>query len=345
MIKEYFIDDVNWDKVVKSIYNYDVFYLNKYLKAFQFQGAGVPILLEYKNKKDIAINVVFRRDISKSHNFQHILEKNKYFDLSSPYGYGGFIGIITDTNQLIKEWNEYCINHGYISEFVRFNLFSNYKDYFDGKIETQSHNVIRSLEEPLDEIWMDFKHKVRKNVKRANTYNLEIILDNTGEYLEDFLKIYYNTMDRSLAKNEYYFTKQFFDILTSMNKNMIYFHVSYKGKIISTELVIYGAYNCYSYLGGTDKDFFDLRPNDFLKYEIIKWAKQKGLKNFVLGGGYGADDGIFQYKACLAPHGIVSFYTGKKIINNTLYQKFVQLLKETNKNFDETSTFFPLYRS
>ena len=37
------------------------------------------------------------------------------------------------------------------------------------------------------------------------------------------------------------------------------------------------------------------RANDFLKFEVIKWAKEKGFKNYVLGGGYGTDDGIFQY--------------------------------------------------
>ena len=88
-------------------------------------------------------------------------------------------------------------------------------------------------------------------------------------------------------------------------------YVVHEGKIISTELVIYGTENAYSYLGGTDRDYFDVRPNDYLKYEIIKWAKAKGLKNFVLGGGYGADDGIFQYKLCLAPHGEYDFYIGR----------------------------------
>jgi lipid II:glycine glycyltransferase (peptidoglycan interpeptide bridge formation enzyme) len=105
-------------------------------------------------------------------------------------------------------------------------------------------------------------------------------------------------MDRANAEGEYYFSKEFFETIVSMQDNIMFFHVVYEGKIISTELVIYGAKNCYSYLGGTDRDYFDQRPNDFLKYEVIKWAKEKGLKNFVLGGGYGSDDGIFQYKLC-----------------------------------------------
>ena len=97
--------------------------------------------------------------------------------------------------------------------------------------------------------------------------------------------------------------------------------------------MIYGGENAYSFLGGTDSEFFDFRPNDLLKFEIIKWAKEKGLKNFILGGGYGEDDGIFQYKSCLAPHGIVDFYIGKKIYDENSYEKLISIRKNSIKNF------------
>ena len=111
--------------------------------------------------------------------------------------------------------------------------------------------------------------------------------------------------------------------------------------MISAELVIYGSENCYSYLGGTNSEYFDLRPNDFLKYEIIKWAKNKGLKNFVLGGGYGSDDGIYQYKLSLAPHGVYNFYIGRKVFDQKSYDELVSLRDENELN----EKFFPLYRS
>lgn len=121
----------------------------------------------------------------------------------------------------------------------------------------------------------------------------------------------------------------------------MFFHAVHEGRIVSTELVIYGAEHAYSYLGGTDKETFDLRPNDFLKYEIIKWTKEKGLKSFVLGGGYGADDGIFQYKLCLAPNGVQEFYIGRRIFDRQAYDTLVALRGDEPLN----EKFFPLYRS
>ena len=344
LIKEIGIkNQKEWDRIVRSFSNYDVFYLSGYSYAFMNESPknGLPVLLYYENGEDRAINVVFKRDVAMDPKLEGKIEKGQYYDLITPYGYGGFWGNVSDWDKLNQAYTAYCMDNHYVCEFVRFELFTDYYKHYDGNIETRTHNVVRSLEMPLDEMWMDFKQKVRKNVKKANTYNLEILIENTDRHLEDFLRIYYGTMDRADAKGEYYFSKRFYEDINQMTDNMMYFHVVYKGKIVSTELVIYGAENVYSYLGGTDREFFDVRPNDFLKYEIIKWAKEKGLKNFVLGGGYGADDGIFQYKLCLAPQGLYDFYIGRKIFDRDKYNRLVDI--RTGENLNEH--YFPLYRS
>lgn len=336
-------DQKTWDSIVRSFPDYDVFYLSGYSYAFMNESLrnGTPVLLYYENGEDRAINVVFKRDVAIDPKLKGKIEKGRYYDLISPYGYGGFWGNVSDWNKLNRVYAAYCTDNHYVCEFIRFELFADYYKNYDGEVETRTHNIVRSLEMPLDEIWMDFKQKVRKNVKRANTHNLECIIENTDEHLEDFLRIYYSTMDRTDAEGEYYFSKQFYEVLNEMKENVMYFHAVYEGKIVSTELVIFGSQNAYSYLGGTDRDYFDIRPNDYLKYEIIKWAHKKGLKNFVLGGGYGADDGIYQYKLCLAPHGLYNFYIGRKIFDKESYDKLVAF----RGNDELNEKFFPLYRS
>lgn len=343
----YTIDnEKKWDEIVTSVDAYDVFFLSGYVKAFMLENPanGIPLLFVYEDNIDKAINVVFKRDISKTIGFEDIAE-NTLFDLISPYGYGGFIGSVTNYDNLNKEYTSYCLNNGIICEFVRFNLFGEYYKNYPGVVKSNTHNVVRSLDMSDDEMWMDFKPKVRKNVKRAIQNNLEIIVDDTGEYLDDFLRIYYGTMERSNAEKHFFFSKGFFKTINSMTGHFVYFHIKHNEEIISTELVIIGSNNCYSYLGGTNHQYFDLRPNDLLKYEIIKWANKKGLNNFVLGGGYGADDGIFQYKVCLAPHGVVDFHIGKRIFD---IDKYDYLCKKRNIESHSLSpdeiVFFPEYR-
>lgn len=339
-------DREEWNRIVRSFKNYDVFYLNEYVAAFMKEDPenGIPLLLLYESGNDRAMNVVFRRDVAKDKKFQGKIEENSYFDLITPYGYGGFWGNVENWDDLNKTYQKYCQENGYICEFVRFELFSTYRKYYAGDVETRTHNVVRNLETPLDDIWMDFKQKVRKNVKRATKNGLQIIVENTDEHLKDFLDIYYSTMDRCDAQNSFFFSKEFFEEITLMNENIMYFYAVYDNKIVSAELVIYGSENCYSYLGGTNSEYFSVRPNDFLKYEIIKWAKEKGLKNFVLGGGYGADDGIFQYKTCLAPKGIVDFYIGKRIFDEKKHGELLNLRIKENPNI-EAMQYFPQYRA
>lgn len=348
MIREIDIkNQTEWDSIVRSFPNYDVFYLSQYSKVFMRESPknGEPVLLLYEDGIDRAINVFFRRDVAMDKHLTGKIERGSYYDLITPYGYGGFFGNISDWDKLNREYTAYCIENHYICEFVRFELFTDYHRHYGGEIESRTHNVVRSLDLPLDEMWMDFRQKVRKNVKKARSHGLSCIVENTGEYLDDFLRIYNGTMERTEAEGEYFFSRQFFEELNEMKGNVMYFHIFYEGKIISTELVIYGAENAYSYLGGTDSAYFDVRPNDYLKYEIIKWAKEKGLKNFVLGGGYGADDGIFQYKACLAPHGIVDFHIGKKVLNQNTYDELCSLrgIRSNSTNLEQVE-FFPEYR-
>jgi Acetyltransferase (GNAT) domain len=332
-----------WDSIVKGFENYDVNYLSGYAKAFAVHGEGEPLLFYYDDGDTKGINVVMKRDIALEKPFNDKLPINTLFDLSTPYGYGGFL-INGENHHVVNQaYDNYCREMGYVSEFVRFHLINNYQSNYNGSIETHTHNIIRTLDMPFDDMLMDFEHKVRKSLKKAAKAELKIVINTTGARLDEFLNIYYGTMNRSNAKETFYFSEEFFESLNKMENNYIYFHVLYKKEIISTELVLYGNENCYSFLGGTKKEFFHLCSNNFLKYEIIKWAKNKGLKRFILGGGYGADDGIFKYKKSFAPSGITEFYIGKKIFNQEKYNELVQI-RSADKNFNANTLFFPSYR-
>jgi hypothetical protein len=337
-------EDQKWDGIVKSFKNYEPHYLSAYAKAFQLHGDGEPLLYYYDDGSTRAMNVVMKRDIAEAVFFKNILPPNKMFDISTPYGYGGFWVEGGDCKALNRAYDNYCCEQGYVSEFVRFHLFSGYQPHYSGTSYTNTHNVVRSLALPLDEITREFAHKVRTNLRRASASGLQVEIDPRGDRLDDFLKIYYGTMNRKNATEDYFFPKKFFDTINKLNNNCVYIHVISEGQVVSTEIVLYGGENCYSFLGGTNREFFNLRPNEFLKYEVIKWAKENGFKNYVLGGGYGVDDELFKYKKYFAPNGVCDFYIGKKIFDQEKYAKLVAIRK-AEAGFDITGSFFPEYRT
>jgi hypothetical protein len=336
-------ESAKWDSIVKSFDRYDVYYLSCYAKAYERIGDGKPLLFYYESDTAKAMNVVMKRDIAESKPFLGKLEKNRWFDLSTPYGYGGFWIEGEDCESLEKEYVELCKEKGYISEFIRFHLYTKYTDVFEGKIESCTGNVVCPLDPDMEDIIKGFEHKVRKNMKRAHTAGLQVEIDEEGRRLKDFLDVYYGTMDRKDAKSYYYFPEEFFHTINELKENTVYIHVLYEDKVISTELILYGKENGYSFLGGTDSRYFHLRPNDFLKVEAIKWLKEKGLKRFVLGGGYGKDDGIFRFKKSFAPDNIRRFYIGKRIFNREKYDE-IMAIRNGERGFQCNNGFFPQYR-
>lgn len=337
-------ENEKWDKIVKSFKEYDVHYLNNYVKAFQFHGEGEPFLFYFSDIDCRAMNIFMTRDIALLPIFEDNLPIEKWFDLSTPYGYGGFIVEGQNYEEVNQVFQKYCKDNNYVSEFVRFNLFNNYALNYNGTVESPTMNIVRDLNLSLEDMLMDFEHKVRKSLKKAQKEEFEVEIDYSGERLDEFLTIYYSTMEKNNANEKFFFSKEFFQLINEMRNNIVYIHILHKGKVVSTELVIYGPENCYSFLGGTMREYLKLQPNTLLKYEIIKWAKEKGLKRFVLGGGYGENDGIYKYKKSFAPNGVCKFYIGKKIINEVKYKDLVNL-KSIGYSNEISLNFFPEYRS
>jgi len=336
-------EEQKWDEIVRSFKIYDVNYLSGYAKAFELIGEGEPLLFYFDDGRTKAVNVVFKRDIALAEPFKEKLPLETWFDLSTPYGYGGFWIEGENYKTVNDTYEAYCKDNGFVSEFVRFNLFSGYQPYFTGLSETHMHNVVRNLDISLEDMLMDFENNVRRSIKKANKAGLRAEIDLMGKRLDDFLEIYYGTMERTGAKKSFFFPKVFFQKINEMEGNYFYIHVFYKEKVISTSLYLHETETCYAFLGGTNKDYFDLQPNYYLDYEAFKWAKNKGLKRIVLGGGYGNNDGIYRYKKSFAPNGLCDFYIGKKIYDEEKYRKLVEIRTQED-SFDKNTLFFPAYR-
>lgn len=322
----------------------DVFFLSEYGKLYDNVDKGVCTKFIFSNNSGSIQNMVIKRPVP------WVIDGIQFYDVTTPYGYGG--PVITAGNassDLISDyydaWNKYCENERIIAEFIRFHLFDNeaLKNAFPGKVNHVTDNVVRKLDISLDEMWMEFERKVRKNIKRARNNSLFVTTDVTGEHLDTFISIYYKTMKRNGAKRYYYFDMSYFkQIVESLKNHFMFFHVWKDDVIISTELVLYSDRYVYSFLGGTLAEYYLERPNDLLKYEIIKWAKETNHKYFILGGGYGANDGIYRYKKAFAPGADVPFFIGTRIINEVVYSRLAEIKK---KEGGGDNSFFPVYRT
>ena len=120
--------------------------------------------------------------------------------------------------------------------------------------------------------------------------------------------------------------------------------ITYKENVaISVELLLLSDKVVYSFLGGTDEEYFESRPNDLLKLEVINWSRKNGYDYYFLGGGKEEGDSLYQYKKDFFPKDRdQTFYTGRKILNDIIYNELVQNNPKAIES--DSKDFFPLYR-
>lgn len=352
MILKYGLDEEEkWNEIVKSFKNYDVYYIADYLKAFKVHGDGEPTLFYYEGENIRAFNVVMLRDISTDKNFGGLLDSGTYFDISTPYGYGGFIieGQVTDENIRIldEEYILICKKYGIISEVVRFHpVFKNVelvKNMYD---VTELGKTININLESQEQIWADIAAKNRNVIRKAKKSNVEIYWGRDPNLIHKFKEVYEMTMDRDEADEYYYFKDDFYiSVLKDLKYNSMIFYAVYEEKIISISMILFANNQMHYHLSASNKEFQYLAPTNLLLYEAANWGVENGFESFHLGGGLGSnEDSLYKFKKVFNKKSDLSFSLGKKIINKEKYDELILIRKESS-DFNEESQFFPLYRA
>jgi hypothetical protein len=325
----------------------DVFFTPEYYRLFEALGKGIAKCFIYKKNNEFAIYPFLLNSVN---DLGYVLDE-KYFDIQGVYGYNGIL-YSSDDIEFVKSFFEtfesFCADQNIIVEFLRIGHFLDSKltDRENFSIVFNQKNVIVNLLNT--DIWKtSYEYSTRKNINKALRYNLKLHTvsgnDISNDFLEAFRSLYYKTMLRTNAEEYYYFNNIFFENLArNLGSKAVFYFVSYEEKMISCELVLTNGSNSYSYLGGTDSEYFHLRPADFLKHCIIDDLKINNGINFCLGGG---NEGIFRFKKSFCTNGVIDFNIGKKIHNPGIYNKVVSQWEKMNpEKVDHYKNFVLKYR-
>jgi len=282
-------------------------------------------------------------------------ETTAYFDVSTPWGYMGplvrpeNIALLSIFWEKVDDWYN---KNNVVTEFIRFNFQGNHQYYSGTVIHTLSNIRGRLLSE--EELWNGFKRSVRKNYKTATRNQLVCHIYHRNipdKQIRAYYSIWKGTMDRLDAAKSYYHSFEYFYNYIKSNEDCCALAIveNPEGTPISTELLLFNDDTMFSFLGGTDGAHFNLRPNDLLKIKAMQWAKEKGLKYYILGGGLSDGDTLYQYKKKFFPEEPeINFYTGRKIVNHRIYNELNCIVdgksSEDSVNTDLSQGFFPKYR-
>lgn len=338
-----FEEKERWDEIVRSFSNFDVYYLNSYAKAFMLHGDGIPVLFYFRGSSGRAMNVCMKRDIAEDVHFVGQLPGQTYYDLITPYGYGGFLLEGSCEEELQKVYTDYCLENGIVSEFVRFHpVLDNAKavaDMYD--VVPLGNTVCMDLK---DNIWENCTSKNRNMIRKAIKSGLKVYWSRQPSDIADFMKIYNGTMDRDAAEPYYYFKSDFYkSILEDLKRNALFFRCVLEEKTVAMSIILFGNKHMHYHLSGSLPEYRSLAPTNLLLYEAAEYGKENGYETFHLGGGLGsARDPLYAFKKAFNRKEDCTFCIGKKIYDT---EKYNMLMKLRESDPTVRDHFFPVYRS
>ena len=331
-----------WDRIVKSFMEHDVYYLSGYVSAFQIHGDGEPQLLFYEQNGLRAIYVYMKRQTA-------IVG---WYDSITPYGYGGvlFEGDVTETN-LKAFWDAYVqkmMEESIVCNFVRYHpiLANAVPMRVVSEVIDLGKTVAFHLDSP-EVIWQNIVPKNRNMIRKAEKNGIEIQHSADMALFEDFVRIYNATMDKDNAEEYYYFGEDFYkSIHEDLNGHYEMFYATYEGQIIAMSIMLYANKQMHYHLSGSLLEYRNLAPSNLLLYKAALWGAEHGYKTFHLGGGVGSgEDNLYKFKAAFNRESNYQFSIAKMIFDHEKYDTLIAERAARDPEFNKESKFFPLYRS
>ena len=323
----------------------DIYFEANYGKLYEKIENGTNEVFEFSCDHGKIYHMFIKRQIDTS------VDDTTWYDLVTPYGYGGPIILQCKENEeslLVEEFNrafkEYCKDNNIVSEFIRFHpIYDNAKSFVSMyEISYIRNTVATNLTDYEDPFQSEFSKSCRKNVRRALRDGISYKVTESPKDVSNFKEIYYSTMDRNDASDFYYFDDDYFDkCLDLLSDNIIIVEAIYEGKTIAMGFYFTYKKNIHIHLSGTLSEYLDLSPAYVLRYAVTMWGKENGYELIHHGGGRSnsADDSLYKFKKQFGKNTDFRFHIGKKIWNNDIYNKLCKL-----KNINEDDDYFPLYR-
>ena len=345
-----FENEIEWNEIINSFENSDVYYTREYVKPFAIYEKSKPYLIYFKGKKMRLSYVVLKYDIADDFHFKSILEKDKYYDIQTPYGYGGPLVENynkEDTKEFFEKLNLYAKENNIVSQFLRFHpLIENHK-YFEDFIKTKTFKQTVYLDlESRDKIYKNLNDKCRNMVKKAIKNNIEIKIDNSETSQETFKKLYRQTMDKNHAEKFYYFDEEFFEnTFKTLSETCDIFNAVWQGIVIASAIILKSKKIIHYHLSAQDKNYSKFGANNLLLFEAASYFSNLNKTKFHLGGGEESRDNLLIFKKSFNKNGLIDFYIGSNIFDNEKYTRLLQIRKDLDKNFNKDNNFMLGYRA
>ncbi len=346
-------DKNKWETILNAIGDFDFYHLPGYHELHEQQGEGQAVLLVYSDGLKLAALPLIIRDI---HKVKGLEDFQGIRDATSVYGYPGPLANsrAKESDDFIEGFHialeRYAHENNLVSIFSRLNPLLENQILLKGLGDTVKLSKTISINLSLDEEKQlaQYRKSHRYEIRRAKKQGMTVERDADWSYYGEFIELYYETMKRVNASENYFFDHNYFSMLKSALGDRLHLFVArINDEICGASLFVHTNDIIQYHLSATNEDYKFLAPSKLIIDEVRQWGSEAGAKWLHLGGGVGSnEDALFKFKAGFSKHRH-PFYIWKWIVKSNTYEKLTKSRRAWRRAEGLSASengFFPSYR-
>lgn len=334
--------------------DYDIYHTHQYHLLSEMMGEGKPYLFYYSSKFGNAALPFLLRPLTEINGIKDNLKN----DITSVYGYPG---IITSVREGDKNVNIFKTDFqealtrllrklSVVTFFSRTNPLLPNTWLLKGMAQRilLSSTVAINLSQPDEKQIRSMTKGHRYDIRKARRIGITVEEDSSFHHIDDFIRIYNETMKRKNAKENYYFPKKYYlQLKECFGESIKLYFAIFKGELVSASIFFMTGRIIQYHLSGTLSEFLPMNGAKLILDEVRRIGTQKGFLWLHLGGGVGSlEDSLYRFKAGFSKIRL-PFEVVKLIIDSEIYSK-LNNMREKWAQFNgytlSKTDFFPYYR-
>ena len=265
-----------------------------------------------------------------------------YYDIQSPYGYGGplYVGEDDFIIEAIEHYKEWCLDHDVLVEFIRFHpLLKNENQYY-GQVYKNRQTVFIDLK--TEDLLLEFSTRVRTAIRKAQKSNVNIVFLKSQAYIDQFIQMYTSLMNKKNAGKDYFFHQEYFSELLKQENVYLLSAVNDSGQVIGASIFFTYGHTAEYHLSTSNDEGRKKNVANLIIYEFAKYAQKEQYNALYLGGGTDSSDenSLLFFKRGFSKNEVL-FYIGSFKHNEAVYEK---LRNEYIKSHSEKESYILFYR-
>ena len=343
-----------WMEALALCGGYDVYHLPQYHQLAEQMGEGKAHLFAFGREGAFAALPFLLRPVAEVKG----LEESQANDITSVYGYPGIVTSMregaVDADAFRRDFQA-ALRHqlaqwSIVAFFSRTNPLLPTTWMLKGMADILplSKTVAIDLSRPDEEQLADMGKTHKYQIRKARKAGLTVEEDESFCRLDEFIKIYNETMQRNGASAYYFFPKDYYLQLKSLlGKCLRLYFARHDGQAVSASMFFMINGIIQYHLGGTPAEFFAMNGAKLIFDEVRQMGAHEGWRWLHLGGGVGSsEDSLFRFKAGFSKIHL-PFEVVRMIVQPDAYVELTgkrrEWARQTGQVLEE-SQFFPEYR-